>query len=290
MKRSILILLLIPIFSFGQISYSGYLGEQPITLVTYSYSDGVVRAFYAYDKFDTPIQTNGKLEGGSLTLIEKNEKKENLAVLEFPDFSEEKDSIAGKWIANKSKKEQDIILSKNIEITYGDQIEWPDKYLLQSASTKEHYFKAIINKEKGKFYARVIGVQIFEKKTDKLIQTIEVDCQLSGIDNVSVGDYNFDNVDDFSVFESSYAGPNTSSIYILRDPDSENYFKSGFEGTSLEFDNEEKLIYEHNQCCAGNAHMNAKYKVVDNTMVLIEKTCVAYNESVNEMVEVDCDE
>ena len=32
---------------------------------------------------------------------------------------------------------------------------------------------------------------IFEKETDKLIQTIELDCQLFGLDNVSVGDYNF---------------------------------------------------------------------------------------------------
>src|SRR3712207_8121262 len=43
----------------------------------------------------------------------------------------------------------------------------------------------------------------------------------------------FDGLVDFSVFESSYAGPNTSSIYILAIPNSEKYVVSDFSGTSL---------------------------------------------------------
>ena len=66
----------------------------------------------------------------------------------------------------------------------------------------------------------------------------------------------------------------TSSIYILRNPNSDQHTKSDFSGTSLEFDYDSKLIYEHNQCCAGRSHMNVTYKVVNNQMVLIEKKCL----------------
>ena len=41
---------------FSQVRmYTGFLGKQPIQLVTYSYSDGDTRALYVYDKHDTPI-------------------------------------------------------------------------------------------------------------------------------------------------------------------------------------------------------------------------------------------
>ena len=133
------------------------------------------------------------------------------------------------------------------------------------------------------------GIIIYQKKTDRLIQTIELDCQLFGIDNVSVGDYNFDGIEDFSVFEASYAGPNTSSIYILRKPNSDQYLKSNFSGASLEFDNDSKLIYEHNQCCAGRSHMNAIYKVVNNEMVLVEKKCLEYDDEKEDFIETECE-
>lgn len=274
----------------SQSSYSGYLGTFPITLVMYHYGNGDSRAYYSYNKFDTPITINGILQNNELKLIEENEKGDTSAVLVFKKFNKADKRIKGNWTNSDGTKTYEILLEKDFEIDYGDRVVWENrKELLQSKSTKEHYFKTIITKEKGNFYARISGVKIFQKQTDKLIQTIELDCQLFGIDNISVGDYNFDGLDDFSVFEASYAGPNTSSIYILRDPNSDKYIASNFSGTSLEFDNDTKLIYEHNQCCAGRSHMNATYKVFNNEMILIEQKCLEYDDEKEDFIETDCE-
>ncbi len=290
MRLSLLIILLLfSISGKSQSSYSGYLGTFPITLVMYHYGDGDSRAYYAYDKFDTPITVSGTLKNNELRFIEKDDNGNNFATMVFDEFEEGRQEIKGKWINSDSSKSYNIILNKDFDIGNGDNLEWQNQELLQSESTKEHYFKTIITKEEGDFYARISGVKIYQKQTDRLIQTIELDCQLFGVDNVSVGDYNFDGIQDFSVFEASYAGPNTSSIYILRNPSSENYLKSNFSGTSLEFDNDSKLIYEHNQCCAGRSHMNATYKVVNNEMVLIEKKCLEYDEEKEDFIETDCE-
>ncbi|WP_084113015.1 FG-GAP repeat protein [Mesonia phycicola] len=255
----------------------------------YHYGDGDSRAYYVYDKFDTPITINGRLEAGELKLFEKDDSEKVFATLIFKDFKESDKTIKGKWISIDKSKTYEISLNKDFDIDYGDNIEWESKELIQSKSTKEHYFKTIITKEKGQFYGRISGVKIFQKKSDKLIQTIELDCQLFGIDNISVGDYNFDGIDDFSVFEASYSGPNTSSIYILRDSNSDKYLKSNFSGTSLEFDNDSKLIYEHNQCCAGRSHMNATYKVANNEMILIEQKCLEFDEEKEDFIEIECE-
>ncbi|OSY87228.1 hypothetical protein WH52_12250 [Tenacibaculum holothuriorum] len=290
MKKIIVcFLLIVNTICFGQSSYSGTLGEYPITLVTYHYSDGVSLAYYSYNKYDTPITINGNLKGRELTLYEKKSKNQVIATLTFSNFEIDDTVIRGKWVNTKTKKELNIYLKKDFDINYGDDLEWDTKELLQSKSTKKHYFKTIISKKKRQFYGRVIGVKVFEKRTDRLIQKINLDCQLFGIDNVSVDDYNFDGIQDFSVFEASYTGPNTSSIYILKEPKSENYFVSDFSGTSLEFNSKEKLIYEHNQCCGGSRHTNATYKVIDNKMVLIERKCIEYDKEKEDYVNVKCE-
>lgn len=289
MRLNLLILfLLFSIAGKSQSSYSGYLGKFPITLVLYHYSDGVSLAYYSYDNYDSPIIINGNLKKGELKLFEKDENGNNSATLVFENFEESNKEIKGEWIKSVDSKTYQITLKKDFDIGYGDNLEWTNKELLQSKSTKEHYFKTIITKEKGDFSARISGVKIFQKKTDKLIQSIKLDCQLFGMDNISVGDYNFDGIEDFSVFEASHAGPNTSSIYILRNPNSDKYLKSNFSGTSLKFDNDSKLIYEHNQCCAGRSHMNVTYKVVENKMILIEKKCLEYNEEKEDFIETEC--
>ncbi|MBY0487032.1 MAG: hypothetical protein K2P85_07605 [Flavobacteriaceae bacterium] len=116
-------------------------------------------------------------------------------------------------------------------------------------------------------------VRIFQKKTDKLLQKIDVACQFWGLNNISTGDYNFDGITDFSIFESSYAGPNTSSLYFLYNPKTKKYFDSGFLGVSLEFDSKTKRIIERNQCCAGSIVTTATYKVVKNKMILEKEKC-----------------
>ena len=90
--------------------------------------------------------------------------------------------------------------------------------MMQRESLKDYYFKLLLTKAKGDHYAQVSGIKIIEKKTDRLLQHIKLECRLLGMGNVSIGDFNFDGVEEFSVFEAGYAGPNTSSKYFLYDP------------------------------------------------------------------------
>jgi hypothetical protein len=289
MKIQILILSLIITNSQAQTSYKGRIDKYPIQLVTHIYSDGDARAVYSYDKFDTPIIINGTKSNDKLILYEKDAKGAIQAKLIFREFNNTSNNVIGEWINADSTRRLKITLTKQFEIDNYDETVWADRELLQPASTDEHYFNLLISKDEPGNEARVTGVKIIEKKTDRVIQTIALDCQLWGLENVSVGDFNFDGIDDFSVFEASYAGPNTSSIYILRHPNSERYFVSDFAGTSLEFDSKSKVIFERNQCCAGRSIMTAQYKVVDNKMFLIRKECFEYDEEKEEHVKVECD-
>lgn len=280
--------LLISISGYSQVRiFSGTIDQNPIQLITDSYYDGKTRAIYAYDKYDTPIIIKGKKRGDSLFLNEKNHKGEARAKFQLHDFFSGREEITGKWLDKNTSAHLVIKLNKLFEFQSYDKNIFDNLEILQPESTNENYFKLLLSKKEGGTIG-VKGVRIYEKKTDRLIQELQLDCKFLGLDNISVMDYNFDGIEDFSVFESSYAGPNTSSIYILRDPDSQNYFISEISGTSLEFDPETQLIYEHNQCCAGRRHMNATYKLVDNKMVLIEQSCIAFDEEKQDFVDIDC--
>jgi len=282
------LLLLITISGYSQIRiFKGSIDEHPIELISHSYSDGHTRAIYAYDQNDNPKILNGKEKGDSLFLNEVNHIGEVTAVLQFPNFSSENEEINGRWFKETISKSMKIRLNKLHEFNSYDQTVFNNLEILQPESTNEHYFKLLISKDLDEAI-EVKGVRIYEKNTDRLIQDLELDCQFWGLDNISVFDYNFDGMEDFSVFERSYAGPNTSRLYILRDPNSEKYLISEISGTSLEFDIEKKLIYEHNQCCAGSSHMNATYKLNDNKMVLIERRCVEFDNVTEDFVETDC--
>jgi hypothetical protein len=287
MKQAIYIIsLLLTSFNlFSQTSYSGFIDKYPIELVTHIYSDGDARAVYAYSNFDEPILINGKLQKHKLSLFEKDKSGNDKATLIFDNFNAGDNEIKGNWTDLKTGKQLEITLTKRFDIDYGDSVEWKDRELLQSASLGDKYFKLIVSKAKGYFYARVTGVKILERKTDRLIQQLELDCQLMGLKNISVGDYNFDGIPDFSVFESSYAGTNTSSLYFLYDKKTNKYFDSGFNGTSLEFDSKTKRIYERNSCCAGTSVITAEYKVVNNKMVLLKEHCYKWDDKKEELVE-----
>ncbi|ANE52298.1 XAC2610-related protein [Flavisolibacter tropicus] len=269
----------------GQTSYTGYIDKYPIELVANIFSDGDIRAIYAYSNFDEPIVINGKLLQGRLTLFEKDKMGNNKATLTFENFNTQSDKLEGNWTDLGTGKQLKISLTKSFAIDQGNNIEWKDRELLQPVSLGDNYFKLIVSKAKDEFYARVTGIKILEKKTDRLIQQIDLECQLMGLNNVNVDDYNFDGIDDFSVFESSYAGPNTSSLYFLYNRKTGKYFDSGFSGTSLEFDSKAKRIYERNQCCAGASVTTAEYKVVNNKMVLLKERCFKWDEKKQELVE-----
>lgn len=288
MKQKITILfLLATAFVSAQISYKGFIDKYPIEFVTDIYSDGQGTAIYAYSNYDTPIVLNAKLNGNTLVFIEKDKNDKETAKLSFENYSSESDQLNGIWKDLNSGKELKISLIKEFDLNYNNGEEWIEREILQPVSLKDKYFKLVILKEKGS--STVSGIKIIEKKTDKLIQKVDIECQLWGLHNINVGDYNFDGFEEFSVFESSYAGPNTSRIYFLYNPKTGKYFESGFSGTSLEFDNKTKRIYEHNQCCAGRSVERTEYKVVNNKMVLIKKTCMEYDDKTQDYKKIKCD-
>lgn len=264
---------------FGQqASYSGVIGDAPVTFVTNIYSDGVGTAVYVYDKYDEPIRLdNGKVVKNKLTFTEKDAKKMTRATLTFDNYSEKAAELKGVWKDAKTGKTLDIKLKKDFETDYGSDADAEGEFIQGDALT-DSYFKVAVKGE------RAVAVKIFEKKTDRLLQTIDVDTQQRGADGVSVGDYNFDGVQDFSLFESSFAGPNTSSLYYLYDSAKKLFADSGWEGVSFEFDEKKKLVSSTNSCCGGTSITTATYRVVKNKLVLVSETCMQYDEKKGELV------
>ncbi|MGE6355136.1 XAC2610-related protein [Flavobacterium sp. NPDC079362] len=282
------LLFLVSLDLAAQISYTGFIDKYPIEFITDLNSEGSGNAIYAYSNYDTPIEIKGILKQKILTFYEKDKTGKNTAKMTFENFNPKSKKLEGVWTDLNTKKELEITLSKTFEVEYGDAAEWKNIEILQPVSLKGKYFKLIISKIKGG-YAKVTGVKILEKKTDKLIQQIALECELWGLNNINTGDYNFDGIEDFSVFESSYAGPNTSRLYFLYNPKTGKYFESSFSGTSLQFDSKTKRIEERNQCCAGRSVTTAKYKVVNDKMVLIKQTCLEYDDKTGDYKKVKCD-
>lgn len=288
MKKIIALFLLVCGTVYGQASYKGTLDIYPIELVTHVYSDGPVNALYAYSKYDTPITINGELKNRTLTLFETNKAGDTIANFTFTYFNTRADVVHGLWKGNG--KQLEVRLQKQFDLSEDEpESQWYNRLLLMSGSTAKFYFKEELTRLKDDWTSRVTAVNIYEKGTDKLVQRIPVECQLWGINAIQVGDFNFDGLEDFSVFEQSYAGANTSSLYFLFDKKTGTFFNSGFEGTTFDFDQEKKLVYEHNSCCMNTSVMNATYKVVNNKLVVVEKRCLQYDEATGDYKEINCD-
>lgn len=272
------VLLLSPVW--GQTSYNGFVDKYPVRMATDIYSDGAASAVYAYTQFDTPIILGGRLDKGVLTLIEKDQNGEPSATLTFTDFDSNKKNVTGIWKNLVNNKELRISLKKEFDV---NESEKNDRELIQTASLKTLYFTIVV--KTGETYPRVTAVRVIDKKTDELEQEFELDAQIRGLNNVSIDDYNFDGFEDFSIFEQSYAGANTSSIYFLYNPRTKHFFKSDFTGTSLSFDQNTKTVTEENVCCGGRTRTTAIYKVVDNKMVLVEQHCFVWDDKANAQTE-----
>ena len=268
--------------------YKGFVDVYPIELYLDGYNGEIDNAMYVYTKYDTPIALAIKYEDNKLVLLESNGEGKAPNRIEFANFSAKAQKLSGQWIRADKLKTLNIKLDQHTSFAAYDDTSFKGYELLQLNTLDKHYFKVILNKEAGDD-ARVYGLKIYEKRTDKLIQSFEKYCIYREFESINTGDFNFDGYMDFSLFESFYAGPNTTSIYYLLDPTTGNYFDSGFEGTSLEFNAETKTVHLHDQCCAGRYIRTATFKIVNNKMEMIAEQCLEYQDGKDELVEVDCE-
>lgn len=228
------------------------------------FCDGV----YMYSRFNEPISIKGNIENKHLTIFELDGDTK-IARFYFESFEDGKDDYFGTWTNLKTETKLDVHLKKKTS----------QEFLLQSESTKRFYFRGI--EENSENYLLII-----DKKTNQIFQKMKIEeCAFDNIYDVSVGDYNFDGYEDFSSCMQSYAGPNTSKTYFLFDNKKNVFFASDFYGTSLEFDEKNKLITETNQCCAGASIIKNIYKVKQNNMVLVKEHCYKWSEKLQKHIE-----
>lgn len=300
---ALLLLTLIPIFSFSQ-ELTEYDEEIMGTWEGTIYSSGLdtktLKVMFTYSEFNWETE-NGLVEGYStvnngnktvftgsykvdgdmpfLELVEpKNNQTNGIFKLELRCTTDEgvQDYCCGEWMSYNKEIQRKIRLEKSKDNLGTFEI-------IQSGKIDNIYFKTIISKIDDSF--SVTGVKILEKNTDKLLQTFDVECEYKGKNQISIGDYNFDGLNDFSVFEFEASGAQTSNLYFLFDPIKKEYFNSGFSG-ALEFDADKKIIIEENQI-GPEQKMSLIYKVVNNQMVLTEEHCFIWDEGKEDFIEQD---
>lgn len=265
--------------AWGQAGYVGSVGTLPIELALDQYSGGETNGVYLYTRFGTPIALRGTTTKGVLRLVESDRRGQATACILIPAFATDQQTVAGTW--------QNLVTGQKLPLALRQQFgpgsnqdSTASRELLQVAALKTCYFKTVMNGSAG-----ISSVRLYEKKTGRLVQELEGDGAPRALRSVSVGDFNFDGLEDFAVFEQSFAGPNTASQYFLYDPIKKRYVDSGFEGVSLQFDPKTRRVYETNSCCAGSSVQNSTYKIVHNRMVLVEQHCLRWNEKKQALVE-----
>ncbi|MDR0664769.1 MAG: hypothetical protein LBF86_04520 [Helicobacteraceae bacterium] len=158
---------------------------------------------------------------------------------------------------------------------------------------------------------RYKSILVFQKPSNKIIQEIRrqtsgLDYTLNGEANVcegdclAVGDYNFDGIEDFSLYVTTYSSAGEERNYFLYDPNEERFVVMEFVGegdTNLQFDYEKKLITSFHKDPAtsfsGAFERYLTYKIVDNKMVQVKAECriIYYGEANDDELTLqhDCD-
>jgi hypothetical protein len=213
----------INISTYSQILYTGKLDKFPISLI-YDGSESI----YVYENHDTPIILTKNIQNNALTLIENNDGN-----FVFQNFSHgNKSSLNGIWKNLKTKKEFNVVLTKVFNFNQNNP--YKKMELLQSASLENTYFKLLISNQKQNFrslkgeivyFPDVVGVRIYEKKTDALLQEFQIDCVSSSTNNLQIADYNNDGFKDFSVREALYT-KKESRLYFVFNPKTKLFIES----------------------------------------------------------------
>ena len=248
---------LLPATGFAA-EYAGTLGGQAISL---SLTKGNYQAAYFYDKFRTPIALHQKQDAGSKMIYVETQSGKPIAEFHLNDRNND---LQGFWLSLKTGKKLEVSLSERND----------ERGVIQSASFQNEYVRIKCD-ESDK------TVNIIDKATDNVRHTIQTGGQCRD-DELDVYDYNFDGNPDFSVFESSYAGPNTSRLYYLYDPKTRDYAPTEeLSLTSLEFDAKSKTITSTNQCCAGSRILVETYRWAGTKLKRTSAICYVLDDAGN---------
>lgn len=269
----------------ADVLYRGQLGRQPIELFG-RFEHEYVQAGYLYTRHDTPIVLRGRIADGVAELEELNVAGQPSARIRLTDFDPGAEAWQGEWQSIEGGRRLPIRLSRvfSIEASKDNTFEYSYPQL---ASLDDRYFRLSVSRVGADYYPRVRAIEIFRKGSDELLQTLQVDTEFRGVSSLRVGDYNFDEWPDLSLFAASHAGPNTTSVFFLQGEDG-LFELAEFHGTSLEFDADEKLVHERNSCCAGRLFMHATHRVVGKQLELVERRCWEYDEALDDHVERSC--
>ncbi|MGO4920263.1 hypothetical protein [Maribacter spongiicola] len=171
-------------------TYKGTIGKSPITLsiqVTEGYfgikdKQGFnVNGVYKYDKYNNPIKLEGILKNNNIQLYEIYDDKKS-AILEF-NISE--DSVIGTWRSLQNQKTIPLKLkyiSKLID-TSDDNV-FENIEILQINTLKDYYFVGIYSKNKNEERARMLTLEIFNKRDNSLFQVLDFSDLDFGVGNV----------------------------------------------------------------------------------------------------------
>lgn len=254
--------------------YRGFIGDMPIHA---SINDDYDYGVYMYDKYNEPIRWI--TYGGSIPSTEKmvfqegydykHPKNPPRATLTLKTNPINSDQLNGVWTDYATQKNHPITLTRYAEPAGS----------LQSDTFKNAYFRKTCAGESGKI------VRIFDKKTKQLMVTVDAGGAECRGDEVDVGDYNFDGYEDFSVFDSNFAGANTTKAYYIYHPKTRHYeYSDQLTDVSLSFNAKTKTVTSTNQCCAGSQYLILHSKWQDKQLKLQRKECLKWNAKKEQLV------
>jgi hypothetical protein len=280
----------------GQASYTGKIGGAPIELLLPSVRQG--DGVYLYTKVGTPIILDSDLRRGVLTLTEYTADRllnnQNLlktkykatAKLTLVKFSFSAPTLRGTWRSLATGRQLPLTLTLVTGPGSAGTAAAPPT-ALQKESTPSYYFKTVLLGPAKDITTRVGAVQVIEKKTNRLLQQFPVNCRSIGQGAVSVDDYNFDGLPDFSIYEDDGDRPllaqmafnNTKSQYFLYDPAAKRFTASGFRGVGLEFDARKRRVYEYLPSPSRTriAMTKVEYRLVNNHLVQVTRQCLEWH-------------
>ncbi len=236
--------------------YRGYLGATEISMSL----DGEYSGAYFYHKYRTPIALIIK-DGSNDNNFIYREMNGDDAIAEF-HLSAVDSGLEGYWVELRTGKKIPVKLSA---------IDDP-RGAIQIHSFEKQYVRIQCDEEKV--------IHIIDKKTDDVQSTLKAEGVCSNHYDLDIGDYNFDGHLDFSVYEYSYAGPNTSRVYFLYNPGAHQYSMSDQLGmTSLSFDPKAKTVTSTNQCCAGSRIAVETYQWQASTLKLVNGVCYVLDDN-----------